>query len=479
MSEDLMTIQSKYYITTTTDEKGILIDVSDAFCNVYGYTKNELIGKPHSIIRHPDTPKNIFKDLWQTISSGKRWTGILKNRKKDGSYYYVDSVIEPIFDENGRILGYHSVRFDVTSQYELMIVNNDNERNLRKFKKLFTNINSGIAIIDKKGVFIDVNPYLCNLLGYTKEEYLSLNCLQTSKEEDLIDIKEIMLGISSGSILEKTIQKECQKKDGTKVWVEATYSYFDENSILVSINNIENLKKLEHTTSLLVQQSRNAAMGEMLSMIAHQWRQPLATLSTITSKMKIKNELDMYSKESFDLDYEKINSVIMHLSKTIEYFRNYFKPRKIVKENIREIFKDLENIIEPLSNKNNIELEFNYINVENLEIDTRIDQVLLNLYKNSIEACYEKNKSGKITTEIKEINHSIIINIYDNGGGIPEIYLDKIFEPYFSTKNKNGTGLGLYMSKDIIESNLKGKLSVENLKDGVCFTIELNNKANN
>ena len=107
-------------------------------------------------------------------------------------------------------------------------------------------------------------------------------------------------------------------------------------------------------------------MGEMLSMIAHQWRQPLATLSTITSKIKIKYELDMYSKEAFDTDYEKISSVIKHLSQTIEYFRNYFKPKISSKENFIQINNSLKNIIEPLCEKYNI--------IINLDINEKYTQ---------------------------------------------------------------------------------------------------------
>jgi PAS domain S-box-containing protein len=476
MKTDLNSIQSKYYITTTTNIDGTIIDVSDAFCKVSGYTKEEIIGKTHSIIKHPDTPKETFKKLWETVQSGKKWTGIFKNKRKDGSHYYVDSLIEPIFDENYMILGYHSLRFEITNQYELITANKNNEISLKKFEKLFANIHSGIAIIDEKGFFIDVNPYLCKLFGYTKEEYMDLNCINTPNKDDSTELKELISKILNKDIAEKTIKKMCKKKDGTDVWVEATYVYFDESSILISINDIGNLKKLEHTTNILISQSRNAAMGEMLSMIAHQWRQPLTTLATIVSKMKVKNDLDIYSKNAFDLDHKRIDSIIMHLSKTIEYFRNYLKPKSIEKHNIYMIIKEIENIIEPLCVKNHIELRFNYINSENLEIDTRIDQVLLNIYKNAIEACYEKNSKGKITTEIKKINKKIYINIYDDAGGIPENLIDKIFEPYFSTKNKNGTGLGLYMCKDIIENNLEGKLQFKNIDNGACFMIEFSEK---
>lgn len=482
MKRNFTYIHSKYYITTTTNQEGIITDVSEAFCKITGYTRKELIGQPHSIIRHPDTSIKVFENLWETIISGKKWTGKIKNKKKNGDSYWVDSIIEPFFDENGFILGYHSLKFDITNEYELMLANNKIETNLRRFQKLFANINSGIAILDKKGFVLDINPYLCNLFGFTKEEYLLMNCSDTTSNENIKEIiNGIVAGISNGLIQKNTIQKESKKKDGNTIWIEATFSYFDENTILVSVNNIENLKKLEYTTNLLVSQSRDAAMGEMLAMIAHQWRQPLATLGTIVSKIKIKKELNMYSNEDFNTDFSKINSIIIHLSKTIEYFKNYFKPKEAVKEEIKNIFEGLNNIIEPLYTKNNIEMVFNNSCTNDLKIDSRVDQVLLNIYKNSIESCFERNKKGKIITDIRVENKNLLIDISDNGGGIDMGIINKIFEPYYSTKSKNGTGLGLYMSKDIIENILGGKLSVKNIPSGACFTIslELDNKNGN
>ena len=479
MDKNYNMIHNKYYITTTTDLNGIITHVSQAFCEVCGYAEAELIGQPHSIIRHPDTPNEVFENLWNTIKSGEVWSGIIKNKKKNGDAYWVDSTIHPIFDKNNNITSYYSLRFEITSQYELKATNEKLEQSLEKFKKLFDNINSGIAILNKNGKFVDVNPYLCNLFDYSKEEFLNMSCLDTTNNEDLGILKDILSDIFNNKINEKSIHKQCKKNDGSIIWVETTYSYFDENHILVSITNIENLKKLEKTTSLLVTQSRDAAMGEMLSMIAHQWRQPLATLSTIISKMKIKKDMDIYSKDDFDGDFKKINSIMMHLSKTIEYFRNYFKPKTAIKENMIDIIEGLKNIIEPLCEKNNITLFFDIDLSQKIMIDNRVDQVLLNIYKNSIDACYERNNRGNISTLVKSTENQIIIEIIDDGGGIPENLIDKIFDPYFSTKNKNGTGLGLYISKDIIENNLSGKLLVENRNGGACFIIKIHKENKN
>ena len=478
MNTDLSYINSKYYITSTTDLNGIIISVSEAFCKISGYSESELLGQPHSIVRHPDTPKEAFVDLWNTIKNGQVWTGIIKNKKKNGDFYWVESTVEPIFNTKGEIEGYYSLRFNISSEIELKEVNGQIQKALHRFKRLFENIDSGIAILDTNALIQDANSYLCALFESEKEEFIGTSSFDCSTEEDKKIVKEIISKIVKGDILKEKIHKESIKKDGSKIWIEVTYSYFEEGLILASVNNIENFKKLEVATNLLVTQSRDAPMGEMLSMIAHQWRQPLATLGTIISKIKIKQDLNLYSKDNFNTDVQKINSIIIHLSKTIDYFKNYFKPKLEVKEEIISIFNGLTNIIEPLCERNNIKLIFNNFSDVKIKIDSRIDQVLLNIYKNSIDACFEKNKKGEVVTDINVVDNCISINISDNGGGINDEIIDKIFDPYYSTKNKNGTGLGLYMSKDIVENILSGKLTVRNTGNGACFTILLSMENN-
>ena len=115
LNESLL-LMSKYIIYSKTDLKGIITEVSDAFCEISQYTRDELIGKPHNIIRHQDMPKTLFKEMWQTIQSGKTWNGELKNRKKDGSYYWVTADISPEFDEEGNIFSYLAIRHDITDK---------------------------------------------------------------------------------------------------------------------------------------------------------------------------------------------------------------------------------------------------------------------------------------------------------------------------------------------------------------------------
>ncbi len=126
--EEYLDTFDKYIIYSQTDLTGKILNVSDAFCKISGYSKEELIGKPHSMVRHPDMPKDTFKDMWSDIQTKNYWRGEVKNRKKDGSFYWVDVVIETDFDSNNNPIGYHAIRQDITSKKEVEVLKQDSER---------------------------------------------------------------------------------------------------------------------------------------------------------------------------------------------------------------------------------------------------------------------------------------------------------------------------------------------------------------
>jgi nitrogen fixation/metabolism regulation signal transduction histidine kinase len=215
-------------------------------------------------------------------------------------------------------------------------------------------------------------------------------------------------------------------------------------------------------------------MGEMMNLLAHQWRQPLATVSVIVSKIQVKQELELLTKEELNNNIKNITSVISHLSKTINLFQNYFKEKNGKKVSIIELFNSINIITLPIWEKNRIRNEFECL--EDYMIDDRLDHVFLNIYQNASDALKEnKNIEDKCiyTKILKNEKNQIEINISDNAGGVPLNIINNIFEPYFSTKSKNGSGLGLYMTKKIVEEYIGGSLTVRNEKDGACFSIVL------
>ena len=239
----------------------------------------------------------------------------------------------------------------------------------------------------------------------------------------------------------------------------------------------EEVEKNKIQQLYILQQSRFVQMGEMISMIAHQWRQPLSAISTTSSILQLKAQNNTIDKDIVLDKSKKISNYVHHLSKTIDDFRNFFKPNKnIVKTSYNDLIESLLNIIEISIKVNQIELVLELQDTETFETyDNEVRQVILNIVKNAEDILLEKKtKTPYIKIKTYKYQNKHILEISDNGGGIPDDIIDKVFDAYFSTKlERNGTGLGLYMSKTIIEEHTNGTLSVVNGKDGAVFKITL------
>lgn len=226
-----------------------------------------------------------------------------------------------------------------------------------------------------------------------------------------------------------------------------------------------------------------AAMGEMLANIAHQWKQPLNTISISASSIQLAKELetDINEEELKDLIENIINSV-KYMNETISDFQNYFKPNKLEKcFYLEDTIKKVEKLLLPQCKTHNIELIKYIENVTLCSFENELIQVLINLIKNSVEQLSNISEDRFIIINIFSQDENTIIEVKDNGGGIPSTIIDKVFDSYFTTKGDNGTGIGLYLSKEIVEKHLNGHIKVENsnfLYDnkeycGACFTLTL------
>jgi PAS domain S-box-containing protein len=346
-------ILSKYVIYSRTDLKGIITDASDAFCKLSGYSKEELIGQPHNIIKHPDVSKETYKELWETIQSGKTWQGELKNQAKDGSSYWVFSEISSEHDHTGHLLGYISIRSDITDRKEF------------------------------------------------------------------------------------------------------------------------ELQQLH-----LMEQSKMASMGEMIGNIAHQWRQPLTTISTKATGSLFQKEMGLLSDEIFHDNMESINENAQYLSQTIDIFRNFLKSNKVrmelnITNEINNSLKIVEGTLKNYDINTNIDLTEEELKATATEGE--LSQVVINILNNAKDALLENQiENKKISIKLYKEDDKAVVTIEDNAGGIPEEIMPRIFEPYFTTKHQSqGTGLGLQMSYNIITDSFKGKLYAKNTELGAKFFIEL------
>ena len=362
-------------IVSKTDTNGTITFVNDEFCKMSGFTREELIGANHNIVRHPEVPKDVYARLWETILAKKVHKGTIRNRTKDGRDVYLNTTIIPILNLSGQIEEFLAIRHDVTD-----VINLNNE------------------------------------LEKTKKELLNLN-----------------------QNLENLVKAE--------------------------------IKKNEEKTKMLFLQSRLASMGEMIANIAHQWRQPLNELSITLFKLKE----GVKANERFEAGYEHAKRVIKGMSQTIEDFRNFFNV-----EREKEAFLPsaaIENALKMV--QGTYEKEGIDVNLELRSegriygFESQLCQAVIILLSNAKDALANKKSDKKVTLSLETKDKFVIIRVTDNAGGIKEEIMDKIFEPYFTTKHPSlGTGIGLYMLKSIAK-NHGGSAGAKNVKFGAEFEIKL------
>ena len=330
-------------------------------------------------------------------------------------------------------------------------------------------------------------PYKATVKNLTKDgRTVYLNTTITPILDDksnIIEFIAIRYDVTAEVELKKHLElkdKELEQLNLTleqKV-VEQTKQLKELNKTLEQKVALE-IKKNEEKQKLLFWQSRMASLGQMLANIAHQWRQPLTELNLTLFNMK-KASINQDEEKIQEL-YKQSKTLITNMSSTIEDFTNFFNPQKEkksfeIKEAVNEALVILRKVIEMENINIKIDVPIKY---KVLGVSNELSQVIINLIQNSKDAFKINDvKNKKITITLKEEQildkKYSLLEISDNAGGISKENADKIFEPYFTTKHKSqGTGLGLFMSKMIIEKSLDEELSHENIKNGSLFTIKL------
>lgn len=351
-------------------------------------------------------------------------------------------------------------------QNEELINSNQN------FSDLVNTAIEAIAIFDEKDNLVQLNNsgkamLNCSTLNQTKiiNDFIPTSFVEELKEklkESILEPLEIDLFRSDKSIFPALISAKTIKKD-------------NKQFIIVTIVDLTQIKLRDE---FIQQQAKLAQMGELLSMIAHQWRQPLTAISAASENLKLKAILNEMNNETILNTTDDIDKYVNHLNNTINDFRNFYKMNKSVESTtLDELVEKSLNIIEDSIISNNIKI-FKELNSSS-KIETFISettQVILSLLQNAEDILLEKQiNNPTINIKTYEDDKKLYLEIIDNGGGISTEILGKIFEPYFSTKHeKNGTGLGLYFAKRIIDNNCNGLLDVKNYLNGAIFTISFN-----
>jgi PAS domain S-box-containing protein len=502
-----------FTLVCKTDTNGIMTYVNSKFCEISGYRAEEVVGQLYKIMQHPDTPTEFYEQMWQELQENRLWTGKAKKKKKDGEAFYLDMLVKPIVNEDNQVVEYIAISSDITelemikvqlendlkvsnaSLYEAYVNAREQAQLLEDQKELydlvFKNTASSVLIIDiEANKFIDCNEPAIDILRCdSKEDVLNLQPAQLSPEfqpdgrrSDEKSDEMNALAVKNGS---HSFEWKHLTKDGKEIWVEVilTPILLGHKKVLhVVWKDIEDKKKAvkerEEQQMLMIQQSRLASMGEMIGNISHQWRQPLNALGLTLQKLNLYQSRGILDDKKMQESVDKSMSLINTMSSTINDFRDFFNPNKEksvfdVAEAIEKAYKIVESSFENASIEYRLELNDNDIKVEGYS--NEFSQVMLNLLNNAKDALIEnKVTSAQVIVTVKKDRDHINISVCDNAGGIPIQLTTKIFDPYFTTKEEGkGTGIGLYMSKMIIEDHMNGKLTVSNADEGACFLIRL------
>lgn len=388
----------------------------------------------------------------------------LKNKYKNIEFVKVKNLDEGfekvLNDEN-----FAHIDFMQSSWYKIQT---DYMSKLQISAKLDESEDISIAVLKENTVLSNIlDKAVLSIDKASSTEILNKWVIKDNKKEFnynlLLQISFVVFIIFSLGVYRQILLNKANKR--LKYLVDLKTKKLQNVNKRLSIRIKRILEKSQQKDRILAQQQKMVSMGQMIENIAHQWRQPLSVISTNASAIKLKKEMNLLKDDELIKTVEQIVNTSKYLSQTIDDFRYFFRPQKD-----KEIFslasciKKCLDLINENFVQNNIKIIYKLEDINVLGYETELIQVLINILNNSKDAFVQNNIDKKlIFITLKEINKKVHIEIYDNALGVSQIILDKVFEPYFTTKYKlSGTGIGLYMSKEIVTRHMDGDIFMDN-----------------
>lgn len=469
---DLTNALDEAAIVAFTDAKGVITKVNKRFCTISKYDEAELLGNDHRILNSGFHDSTFFKNLWATIGSGNIWRGEVKNKAKDGSYYWVDTTVIPFLNEAGKPIKYAAIRFDITKQKEVEeSLSAELLRNI-DLNKQFSDIKNAldstaiVAITDNKGTILKVNKTFCELSKYTEQELLGQDHrILNSGYHGSAFFKELWATIGSGKIWTGEVKNKA--KDGSLYWVDTKIVPFlndagkPERYIAIRFD-ITNRKRMEEAL-----QDAFIDLQEYTKVISHDLKTPLRSISTLVDFLKedygdlqldVVRQLDQIKSKSIDMN-DIINGLLEFNKVSVQEESLVFEMDNLV-----------ANILEKIPVGIEVSKEHKFPAIKSMQ--QKVEEVLLQLTHNAIKFNPKKNK--KVTFSYKDESRYHIISIEDNGTGIDAQHHERIFDLFqVLSESNSGKGIGLSICKKMVQQ-LGGEIWIDStLNQGtkVSFSI--------
>ncbi len=473
-----------------TDTGGNIEYTNPMFTVMTGYSLNEVIGKNTRILKSGSKSSEEYKELWETINSGRDWKGEFRNKKKNGDLYWEYATITPIKDSDNRITNFIAVKEDITERKQAEIAIRENENLLRG---IYETASVGMALVTLDGrQFIRVNAALCEMLGYTEDELLS-NIFQITHPEDIDASERMIHRLMKRRIKKNVMEKRYIRKDGSVIWILHNASLLmnerdEPRMIIIQAQDITQRKQFEEELKKAKDAAEVASRvkSEFLANMSHEIRTPLNAIlgfsDILRKRLTAASEYSDYINgiHTSGQNLLRLINDILDLSK-IEAGRFEIQKEPV---RVRQILMEFQQIFQVKTVQKNIlfDISVDVAIPEVLILDgTRLRQVLFNLIGNAIKF----TEKGTITLSLRQTGKApdasaidISFEVADTGIGIPPDQLALIFEPFRqqegqSVKQYGGTGLGLSITQRLVEM-MNGKIRVvSKSNEGSTFIIEL------
>jgi PAS domain S-box-containing protein len=471
-------------LVSVTDIQGTIQYINEKFIEVAKYSKEELIGQNHRILKSGFHPPEYYEELWKTISSGNRWQGEIKNRAKDGAFYWVDTTITPIFDDQKQIKQYIAVRFLISDKKQLEENEKINKSILEdiasekeKLGTILQSIGDGVFVVDNNLNIIVYNNTSAELSGFTAQEAIGKpynEILRFVYEEDgKVNDKFIKEAFRTGETQEMGGHTELIRKDESKIVVSDSAAPLknEKGEIIGVVVVFRDVSK---------ERAVDRAKTEFVSLASHQLRTPLTSINWY-AEMLLSGDAGKLNKEQEDF----LNEIYTGNQRMVELVNALLNVSRIdlgtfaIDPKPVNLIEIADSVVDELTSQieaKNIKVEKDYDKLPLINADINLTRIIFqNLLSNAVKYTPD---GGSVSVSIKKQDKDALFSVSDTGYGIPKQQQPRIFEKLFRAdnvqeKDVKGTGLGLYLVKSVVET-AGGKIWFESEENkGTTFYVTI------